>query len=125
MARILVVEDTPAVRETLELMIADAGHETEVAENGRVALRRLREDVYDLVITDVIMPDLDGNEVILETRKLPTVPKIIAISGGGLRVDKDEALMLARSQADATLKKPFTHQELQAALNGVLAASAA
>jgi CheY-like chemotaxis protein len=120
MARVLIVEDTEGVRQTLEIMLESSGHELDIAENGRAALDKLHEKAYDLVITDIIMPEVDGNDVILEVRRMSPSPKVIAISGGGMKVDKDEALMLARTQADMVLKKPFTHRELQDAVFSAL-----
>jgi len=116
MASVLIVEDTEGVRQTLEIMLENSGHTLEVAENGQAALERLERGHYDIVITDIIMPEVDGNDVILAIRKMGRPPKVIAISGGGMKVDKDEALMLAHSQADTVLKKPFTHRELQEAV---------
>ena len=116
MAKVLIVEDTEGVRQTLEIMLENSGHTLDVAENGQTALERIEHGDYDVVITDIIMPEVDGNDVILALRKMAHPPKVIAISGGGMKVDKDEALMLARSQADTVLKKPFTHRELQDAL---------
>ena len=116
MAKVLIVEDTEGVRQTLEIMLENSGHTLDVAENGQTALDRIEHGGYDVVITDIIMPEVDGNDVILALRKMAHPPKGIAISGGGMKVDKDEALMLARSQADTVLKKPFTHRELQDAL---------
>ena len=116
MAKVLIVEDTEGVRQTLEIMLENSGHTLDVAENGQTALERIEHGDYDVVITDIIMPEVDGNDVILALRKMARPPKVIAISGGGMKVDKDEALMLARSQADTVLKKPFTHRELQDAL---------
>jgi CheY-like chemotaxis protein len=124
MASVLIVEDTEGVRQTLEIMLENSGHELDVAENGQTALERLAHGRYDIVITDVIMPEVDGNDVILEIQKMTKRPKVIAISGGGMKVDKDEALMLAKSQADTVLKKPFTHRELQDAISRTIGESA-
>ena len=117
MAKVLIVEDTEGVRQTLEIMLENSGHDLDVAENGQAALERLEHTRYDIVITDVIMPEVDGNDVIREVHNMTDRPKVIAISGGGMKVDKDEALMLAKSQADTVLKKPFTHRELQDAIS--------
>ncbi len=113
MARILIVEDTEGVRQTLEIMLENSGHTLNVAESGSDALAQLKQHSYDVVVTDIIMPEIDGNDVIMEIKRMSRPPKVIAISGGGMKVDKDEALTLARSQADMVLKKPFTHRELQ------------
>ncbi len=120
MARILIVEDTEGVRQTLEIMLESSGHTLDVVENGADALKSLKQKTYDAVVTDIIMPEVDGNDVIMEIKRMTDPPKVIAISGGGMKVDKEEALTLARSQADMVLKKPFTHRELQDAVEKTL-----
>jgi DNA-binding response OmpR family regulator len=73
------------------------------------------------VITDMLMPKHDGTEVILSVAAMPNRPKILAISGGGSRVSTEEAFILARSKADATLVKPFENAELIAMVDRLLA----
>ena len=83
MARILLVEDDEAVREILRKALVLAGHEVEEAQNGNVALAAYRRQASDVVITDLVMPEKDGLETIMELRRLDPAVKVIAISGGG------------------------------------------
>jgi CheY-like chemotaxis protein len=80
-ARILIVDDDAGVRQVLRSMLVPAGYHVEVAVNGREAVERLREETFDLVITDLVMPEQEGIETIkILRRDFPGV-KIIAISG--------------------------------------------
>jgi len=62
MANILVIDDDELVRETLDIVLQDAGHAVILAENGRIGLKRLDEQAVDLVITDLFMPEIEGFE---------------------------------------------------------------
>ncbi|MCL4796859.1 MAG: response regulator [Bryobacteraceae bacterium] len=80
-ARILVVDDDAGVRQVLRSMLLPAGYEVEIACNGREAIQLLQTSRFDLVITDLVMPEQEGIETIkLLRRDFPSV-KIIAISG--------------------------------------------
>jgi len=81
-------------------------------------------DRFDLVITDMLMPKHDGMEVLLFLEQQPNRPRVLAISGGGSQVSADEAFMLARSKADATLAKPFDNSQLLAAVDKLLKVAA-
>jgi len=75
-------------------------------------MKKVNEFKPDILITDIIMPDKDGIEIIIETKKVLPNIILIAISGGG-RIDSESYLNTAKYLgADATLKKPFTHKEL-------------
>jgi len=120
MAMILVVDDDVQVLDVMSEMLRLEGHEVAVAENGRLAVERLRSGGFDLVITDLIMPEKEGLETIADIRKLAGDVPIIAISGGG-RVGPSDYLDTARFiGANATLAKPFGRQELITAVNGLL-----
>lgn len=121
MSAILVIDDDPAVREVVREMLRGEGHEVSTAENGRQALQALAADVFDLVVTDLIMPEQEGIETIAEIRRRdPDIP-IVAMSGGG-RLGPGDYLETARFLgADATLAKPFGRQELIAIVEQLLA----
>jgi len=70
------------------------------------------------------MPQHDGMEVLLYLEQQPNRAKVLAISGGGSQVSADEAFMLARSKADATLAKPFDNADLLAAVDKLLKVTA-
>lgn len=110
--RILVIDDDVAVRTTLKLVLEDSGYTVAVAENGRAGMVLYRTLLPDLVITDIIMPDQEGIETIIEIRKdHPTAP-ILAISGGG-RIGDTQFLTLAKALgASHVLAKPFAPAEL-------------
>lgn len=121
MARILLVEDDPIVRASVLAVLEKAGHEVAEAVNGTAAIDLIGVHAFDLVITDVIMPEVEGLEVIRAVRaRFPTCP-IIAMSGGG-RIDKGEMLNWAsKFGAQATLAKPFTIETLRKAVAACLA----
>jgi CheY-like chemotaxis protein len=115
MAKILLIDDMKGVRRTLSTVLKRAGHDVVEADDGGVGVDLLKSQRFDLVITDMLMPQHDGMEVLLFLEQQPNRPKVLAISGGGSQVSADEAFMLARNKADATLAKPFDNSELQAA----------
>lgn len=84
-ADILIVEDDAQVRAMLRQMLEVAGFRVREAVNGKEAMKSWKADHPDLIITDVLMPEMDGFEVITTLRKLDPHSKIIAITGGGRR----------------------------------------
>lgn len=121
MANILVAEDSPAVRMAIVDVLEALGHTVTEAENGRYALERLTEGGFDLVITDVLMPETDGIEVIKTARRSRPDVKILAISGGAPNLPAGYALKLSEMfRADAVLYKPFMNDELRKAVSNLL-----
>lgn len=112
MARILVVDDEELVRLTLRQMLEAGGHEVVEAANGREGVEREAEQAVDLVVTDIIMPEQEGIETIVQLRRKNPKLKIVAISGGGRMKNMDFLKIAANVGADATLTKPFSTQEL-------------
>jgi CheY-like chemotaxis protein len=120
MGEILLIDDDPSVRQVVSEMLRQAGHAVTIAENGRVAVERLKGQTFDLVITDLIMPEQEGIETIAEIRRRDPHMPIVAISGGG-RLGPGDYLETARYLgADATLAKPFGRQELIATVDALL-----
>ena len=124
MARILIIEDDAGVRSGLRRTLERLGHVVDEAPHGAAGVAAFDRAAHDLVITDINMPEMDGIEVILTlVREAPNVP-VIAMSAGG-RVPKE--LLLENADllgAVDTLPKPFTLEELRAALDRVLEAHA-
>ena len=120
MARILVVDDNEVVRRIIRQALEFEGHDVEVAENGNRALDHFRERVADLVITDIVMPEKEGIETILELRLLDTDVKILAISGGGLFSPGAYLSSATLLGADGSLAKPFTARELIVVVDDLL-----
>ncbi len=122
MARILVIDDDHAVRLTLQLILERAGHEVICAADGDLGLRAVASAVPQLIITDIIMPNKQGVEMIMAIRADDATTPIIAMSGGG-RVGNDDLLEMAlRVGADEVLAKPFEREEMVAATHRLLSA---
>lgn len=122
MPRILLVEDDEAIRGILARTLVAAGHEVEEAWNGDVALAAYRKQAADLVITDLVMPEKDGLQMIMELRKLDPAVKIIAMSGGGRTLGQAQLYLESAKLFGAlqVLAKPFTAATLMQAVNAVL-----
>lgn len=121
MARILVVEDDPQVRRMLRFTLMRAGHEVAEAANGAEGLRLCDEAAPDLIVTDIIMPEMEGLETIKRLHdQRPALP-VIAISGGG-QVAPQGYLDLARKLgAREAFTKPVDRDALLEAVNRLLA----
>ena len=120
MANILIIEDDNEVREFLDSVLIRAGYKTRTAANGREGVQVFRSQPFDLVITDIIMPEKDGIETIMDMKREQSDLRVLAISGGG-RAEPDNYLESARLLgADATMKKPFTNQEILATIKQLL-----
>jgi DNA-binding response OmpR family regulator len=121
MAKILLVDDNDEFREQSSQLLRRAKHTVTTAANGNEALRLVQDNVFDLVITDLIMPEKEGIETIVKMRKkIPTL-KIIAMSGGGLIAPEDYLVIARKLGVAQTLAKPFSGKELLAAVASVLA----
>jgi DNA-binding response OmpR family regulator len=124
MARILVIDDDAQVRRLVARACSSWNHEVSEAEDGLAATFLMDEEAYDLVITDIHMPEMDGIELVTSLRDRSTAVKILAISGGWSGRAKEEVLLDADLLgADQVLPKPFTLQELWEAVAGLLRAT--
>jgi DNA-binding response OmpR family regulator len=123
MARILLIDDDDAVRSMLSLTLTHFGHTVTEALNGAEGLKHFARDGTDLVITDLVMPEKEGLETIMELRRLQPQVKIIAMSGGGRNKGMDYLRPAKAMGAAITLAKPFSNERLIAAVNEVLAGS--
>lgn len=124
MARILVIDDDRMVRETLTTILAAAGHQVAVANEGQKGLKLFAEFQPHLVITDILMPEKEGVETIQDLRRLAPDLPIIAISGGG-RIGNSSFLRVAqRFGANRTFAKPFEPGEIVSAVNELVAKAA-
>ncbi|MDM8549209.1 response regulator [Desulfobacterales bacterium HSG2] len=120
MARILIIEDDSLVRSMLKATMEREGHEVLDAPDGIKGAKLYREKSADLVITDIVMPDKEGIETILELKRLSPGLKIIAISGGG-RIGPETYLELAgKFGAERTFVKPIDRKELVKAVQELL-----
>jgi CheY-like chemotaxis protein len=118
--RILIVDDDPFVLDFCRDVLLDAGYEAVAAIDGADALRIIASSEFDLVITDVIMPELDGIELIPKFRAYDS-NRVIAMSGGGITNRPWSYLDLAKHLgAVATLSKPFSGSDLLDAVSSAL-----
>ena len=123
MPRILVIDDEPGIRELLRDVLTGAGHEVEVAADGRQGLAAQRARPADLIITDIFMPEREGIETIIELQQDFPAIKVIAMSGGGNRARSLDYLPTARQfGAVRTLPKPFDVEVMLALVREVLEA---
>jgi YesN/AraC family two-component response regulator len=119
MARILLIDDDASVRTPLSLILSHFGHVVIEACDGREGMELFTVANADLVITDIVMPEKEGLEVLREMRKLRPLVKVIAISGGG-RVNPTDYLRMATFLgASKVLAKPISSEALIAAINEV------
>lgn len=114
--RILVVDDEPQIRRALRTALTGHGYDVEIAEDGETALALLAARPADAVVLDLVMPGVDGFEVLRETRTWSDVP-VIVLSARGQEADKVRALDIG---ADDYLTKPFGMEELLARVRAVL-----
>ena len=114
MANILVIDDQDSIRALLRTMLETAGHEVIEASNGRMGLELYRRRPSDLVITDILMPELNGLDMIVELTREFLDAKVIAISGSGEGKNTlDHAKLLG---ARRTFRKPFSLPQLLTAV---------
>jgi DNA-binding NtrC family response regulator len=119
---ILVADDEESIRSVVQQWLVQNGHTVSTAANGRDAGEVMRRTRFDLVITDVLMPDGDGLDLINELRRIQPAARILAMSGGGRYMEGSDYLKLARGLgAHAAVMKPFDFDQLQGAMDLALA----
>ncbi len=117
MARVLLIDDDPSIRDLLHEVLERGGHEPSSAKDGEQGLKLLRSETFDLVVTDIVMPGKEGVETIQEIRrKWPLLP-VLAMSGGGSVGDSSYLLIARAMGASAVLSKPFRNREFLAAVD--------
>lgn len=112
MKTILVVDDDAGLRTVVTRILTAAGYEVSQVASGREALEAVQRTRFDLVITDVYMPDMDGIEFITRVIQLTGHPRLIVMSGGGF-ADTSQVLEIAAGLGVRwTLAKPFDQPQL-------------
>lgn len=107
-AKILIVDDDPVLRMVAGEVLRQNGYTVYEAEDGEVALHRLADQPFDLVVIDMLMPNKEGIETIREIKTRWPTTRLVAISGGGKGLKTDYLLSVARSfGADAAFEKPL------------------
>lgn len=113
--RVLVVDDTPVVRELLRLILEDGGYEVHEARHGGEAITQMRDPMPDLVMTDLMMPVMTGQQLVKRlrsNRRTAPVPILVLSSN-------PNAAKIA-TQADAVVGKPFNRASLLATVNALV-----
>jgi DNA-binding response OmpR family regulator len=120
MAKILVIDDNDLVRASTRTILESEGYVVDEAGDGDIGIARAKSGTPDLIITDIVMPNKEGIEMIRDLRGRGYDGPIIAMSGGG-RLDATEVLDLAgKLGADACIAKPFKKAELLAKVKACL-----
>jgi CheY-like chemotaxis protein len=120
-ARVLLVEDDPGLLSLLTAAFKREGYQTYTAANGRQGVALLRSVRPDLMVTDIVMPEMEGIGTILEARRCSPETRVIAISGGGQYGSRSNFLQWASELgADEVLSKPFRMSSLVLAARLVL-----
>ena len=120
MGKILVLDDEPSILLMLKKMLEKAGHVVDLALNGRDGMAIFEKNKPDLLITDIIMPEKEGLETIMELRAKHPELKIIAISGGG-RIGPEGYLPSAKLfGANMIFTKPLVQKEFLEAVTKLL-----
>jgi putative nucleotidyltransferase with HDIG domain len=115
--KILVVDDEEAIREVVSTLLGAQGHLCTVAQNGRVALDAFRKDTFDLVLSDIVMPEMDGLKLLGELRREdPDVPVIMVTAMHDISI----ALEAIRSGAYDYILKPFEKDQLHMSVRRAL-----
>ncbi|HET9234183.1 MAG TPA: response regulator, partial [Candidatus Eisenbacteria bacterium] len=115
--RVLVVDDQTEILNLLEDVLRASGYEVAKAQSGADALTVLREQSFDLVITDLGMPGMSGWELARQTRSLFQDMRVLLLTGWAATLDPEE---IQRNGVNATLKKPFEMDELLRVVRDVL-----
>ncbi|MCE1226429.1 MAG: response regulator [Geobacteraceae bacterium] len=121
MAKILLIDDDPQVRAVLKGFLQIGGHAVLEAANGVQARKLLQNTTFDLVLTDIVMPESDGFEVIMSCVRKDQPPKIITITGGSPNLAQQTLLTIAQKMpVTKVLAKPVSCEELLSAVQDVL-----
>jgi DNA-binding response OmpR family regulator len=118
--KVLLIDDDAVLLGLMAEAFTAAGYTTLTAENGRKGLRLLDTYQPDLVVTDIVMPEMEGIGVILQMRRKPRPPKIIAISGAGPGGRRDYLSWAKHLGADEVLAKPFRMSQIVALSNRLI-----
>ena len=112
MAKILVIDDEQFTRQSVSIILSNEGHQIDVAENGLEGLDLQKEHKYDLVITDVLMPEKEGLETLQELKASYPNLKVIVMSGGERLGNRDYLPAATLFGADDIIQKPFTDAQI-------------
>jgi CheY-like chemotaxis protein len=121
MISILLVDDDDVIRSSLEEILSRFGCRVVAARSGKEAIAAVSGRSFDAIITDVLMPDMDGIEVLWKLRQLGPLPRVVAMSGGGRISSHDCLAMAQRLGAFRILQKPFSTNQLLSVVGEIAA----
>ena len=119
---ILVAEDNPVMAQLLAFSLERAGFAVTCAYDGATAAEAARQESFDLVITNIVMPEMDGNELLIYLKNNNLDIKVIAMSDRGLKRSKIYFDVAKALGAQSCLHKPFTEDQLLNEIEGVFQA---
>jgi DNA-binding response OmpR family regulator len=120
MTRLLLVDNDNIARAALGVACSDAGYEVRQADNGSEALKIHRETPVHVIITEMLLPEMDGIELLMALRRQPSAPKVIAMTAGGHFAIEHCLRVAEQLGAHHVLAKPFEPEQLLAAVRSVL-----
>ncbi|MHC4836823.1 MAG: response regulator [Planctomycetota bacterium] len=112
MGKILIADDDFEIRDSLQKLLQLKGHEVELAKDGLEACKALDADHFDLMVTDIVMPNQEGLESIMQARQKHPDLHLIAMSGGGKARTENYLRMAKTFGAEAIFMKPFSPREM-------------
>ena len=124
MPKVLIIDDEKDIRSVLKDMLGMSGYDVDTAEDGRKAKELYDKTDYDVVITDIIMPEQDGFEVILDYRNKNQLDRIIAISGGGCTSSEVYLNIASHFGVSSIFSKPPNYKDLIAKVDEIVASHA-
>jgi two-component system response regulator RegX3 len=116
MTKVLVVEDEAGLRDPLVFLLGKEGYDIVEAEDGLIAIEKFKQETFDLILLDLMLPGADGNEVCRVIRQTSQVP-IIMLTAKDDEIDKVVGLEIG---ADDYVTKPYSSRELLARMKAVL-----
>ncbi len=122
---VLVADDEEEIRSLLIHWLVAAGHTVTSVANATEARKVIKQQRFDLVVTDVLMPEGDGIQLMKEMKEAQPGARILAISGGGRYIESDNCLKIARGfGAHAAVMKPFNREQIFAGIGQAFAPAA-
>lgn len=120
MKKILIIEDDKFLRELIAKKLVEEGYTISEAKDGEEGLKKIQEEKLDLILLDLILPGIDGFEILTRLKKDTTLPQlpIIILSNLGQRDDVERGLRLGA--IDFLIKAHFTPQEIVNKINSIL-----
>lgn len=116
MANLLIIEDDAAIRQGLSAFLADVGHSVESSASGMEGMQRVAEGGLDVVVLDLGLPDIDGDQVLKMIRAISDLPIIVATA----RDEETEIVRLLGEGADDYVVKPFSGSQLLARMEAIM-----